>query len=67
MENAIAYPASFCRTVTDNLDIAVYVADLNTSEVLFLNGYARKRWGVDYRQIRCGGERLSLLQLREAA
>jgi len=53
MENAIAYPASFCRTVTDNLDIAVYVADLNTSEVLFLNSYARKRWGVDYRQIRC--------------
>lgn len=53
MEKPIAYPPSFCTTVTDNLDIAIYVADLRTSELLFLNKYARERWGSDYGQLRC--------------
>jgi PAS domain S-box-containing protein len=41
--------------VTDNLDVAIYVADLRTSEVLFLNRYAQDRWGDEYRERRCAG------------
>ncbi|MEA3277846.1 MAG: hypothetical protein U9Q81_21700 [Pseudomonadota bacterium] len=39
--------------VADNLDVAIYVANLKTSELLFLNKYAKERWGTDYKTRRC--------------
>ncbi|MEI7435135.1 MAG: PAS domain S-box protein, partial [Methanomicrobiales archaeon] len=33
------------RTVMDSLDALVYVADMKTYEILFLNQYGRKTWG----------------------
>ncbi len=53
MDSTSTYPASFCQTVADSLDVAIYVADLRTSEVLFVNRYARERWGAEYREKRC--------------
>lgn len=32
-------------SVLDSLDAAIYVADMQTGELLFLNQYARSRWG----------------------
>jgi diguanylate cyclase (GGDEF)-like protein len=38
------------ETVLDSLDALVYVADMQTHELLFLNAYGRARWGqVDQR------------------
>ena len=53
MDKPEDYPSSLCRMVTDNLDVAIYVADLRTSEVLYLSRWAEERWGRDYRQVRC--------------
>ena len=53
MDSTSTYPASFCQTVADSLDVAIYVADLRTSEVLFVNRYARERWGAEYREKCC--------------
>ena len=33
------------RTITDSLDALVYVADMDTYELLFLNRYGRETWG----------------------
>ncbi len=39
--------------ISDKADIAIYVADLKTNELLFLNQYARERWGPEFRERRC--------------
>ena len=39
--------------VTDTLNVAIYVADLRTREVLYLNPWAGERWGRDYENVRC--------------
>ena len=42
---------SALETVLDSLDALVYVADMQTHELLFLNAYGRARWGeVDHRK-----------------
>ena len=33
------------ETVLDSLDALVYVADMDTHELLFLNAYGREKWG----------------------
>jgi len=53
MDESRPFHSSICQIVADNLDAAIYVADLRTSEVLFLNKYARDKWGSDYRATRC--------------
>jgi len=40
------------RAVLDSFDAGVYVADLNSYEMLFLNKYGQDRWG-EYRGKRC--------------
>lgn len=37
---------SAIETVLDSLDALVYVSDMDTHELLFLNRYGRERWGV---------------------
>lgn len=38
-------PAEGLRAVLDNLDALVYVSDLETHELLYMNAYGRKIWG----------------------
>ena len=33
------------ETVLDSIDAAIYVADMQSYDLLFLNAYSRKRWG----------------------
>ncbi len=42
-----------CWAMTEHLDVAIYVADLYSDEVVFLNKYAQERWGPDFRDKRC--------------
>ncbi len=44
-EEAFAKSFAAFRTVMDSLDALVYVADMKTFEILFLNQYGRKIWG----------------------
>lgn len=39
--------------IFDSLDVIVYVADLQTYELLFMNGYARRIFGEDFPGKRC--------------
>jgi diguanylate cyclase (GGDEF)-like protein len=39
-------------TILDSLDALIYVADIQTGELLFVNEYGRKRWG-EPRQLKC--------------
>ena len=39
--------------MTEHLDVAIYVADLYSDEVVFLNRYAQEQWGTDFRDKRC--------------
>lgn len=38
-------PAEGLRAVLDNLDALVYVSDLETHDLLYMNAYGRKIWG----------------------
>ncbi len=44
-EAALAESFATFRTVMDSLDALVYVADMKTHEILFVNEYGRKIWG----------------------
>ena len=44
-EAALAESFATFRTVMDSLDALVYVADMKTCEILFVNEYGRKIWG----------------------
>jgi PAS domain S-box-containing protein len=44
-EAALAESFATFRTVMDSLDALVYVADMKTYEILFVNEYGRKIWG----------------------
>ncbi len=44
-ETALQESFETFRTVMDSLDALVYVADLETHELLFVNQYGRKTWG----------------------
>ena len=44
---ASAVPYAAVTTILDSLDALVYVSDLTTHEILFLNNYGRKIWGQD--------------------
>ncbi len=44
-ETALTESFATFRTVMDSLDALVYVADMNTYEILFINQYGRKIWG----------------------
>ncbi|MEI7435156.1 MAG: PAS domain S-box protein, partial [Methanomicrobiales archaeon] len=44
-ESALAKSFATFRTVMDSLDALVYVADMNTFEILFVNQYGSKIWG----------------------
>lgn len=52
MQEAIRFPSEHFA-IRDKADIAIYVADLKTNELLFLNQYARERWGPEFRARRC--------------
>ena len=44
-EAALAESFATFRTVMDSIDALVYVADMKTYEILFVNEYGRKIWG----------------------
>lgn len=44
-DQAVALATERFQTVLDSLDAAVYVADMETYEILFINSYGRKKWG----------------------
>lgn len=44
-QSAAEYSAEGLARVLDNLDVLVYVSDMQTHELLFLNAYGRERWG----------------------
>lgn len=44
-DQAVALATERFQTVLDSLDAAVYVADMQTYEILFINSYGRKVWG----------------------
>jgi len=44
-EDALRSSEHLLRTVLDNLDTVVYVADMETHEVLLVNEYVKSRWG----------------------
>ncbi|MCX6689118.1 MAG: PAS domain S-box protein, partial [Methanoregula sp.] len=44
-EAALTESFATFRTVMDSLDALVYVADMQTYEILFINQYGRKLWG----------------------
>lgn len=50
-QEAIAAPRGIAG-ILDELDALIYVADMQTYELLFLNEYGQKRWG-DYRGRTC--------------
>ncbi|MEI6842873.1 MAG: PAS domain S-box protein, partial [Methanomicrobiales archaeon] len=45
VEAALSESFAIFKTVMDSLDALVYVADMKTCEILFINQYGRKIWG----------------------
>jgi len=49
---AISGESGALLTILDSLDALIYVADMQTGELLFVNEYGRKRWGAP-RRLKC--------------
>jgi diguanylate cyclase (GGDEF)-like protein len=45
MMGTVECSAESLATVLDTLDVLVYVSDMRTNELLFLNAYGRRHWG----------------------